>query len=371
MPPRIVVVGGGFAGLNAIRELAPLAVRASCHLTLINDDPRFVFRPGLPGLALGRVRPDELTRELRATRPGRLVSELRVTPLEAVDADARRVLAGGRSIPYDVLILAVGSRPDAAAVPGCTRYGLGLWTVDDALRVRQRLRAGVRRLVVAGDHTSPCIYGLYELAFMVAGSGPRVDLVTTEAELGDVLGPAMRGVLAAAARRRGIHVHPGRAVAEVARSGVQLDDGTTLDADAVIISPPAAAPPALGSLPAGTTRAGLLVTRPSLASVRWNNIYGAGGIVAIAPPSTGRSAEQMGMIAARNAAVTAGLARRPLQDYLPDHATLLHLGRWYGVIQYRRRAPGFGPPRGRLWLAGWPLGMFKDLFRRAYLAWRL
>jgi len=49
LPPRIVVAGAGFAGLRAVDAVAGAAARGQCHLTLISDLDRFVYRPGLPG----------------------------------------------------------------------------------------------------------------------------------------------------------------------------------------------------------------------------------------------------------------------------------------------------------------------------------
>src|SRR5690606_39569649 len=91
----------------------------------------------------------------------------------------------------------------------------------------------------------------------------------------------------------------------------------------------------------------------------------AGAAAAAPPPVTAHVAEQMGLLAGRNALVAAGIRRGELQDLEPSMASLLHFSRWYGLLHYLRPAGGYGPPRFRGGIGGWPLGALKDLFRRA------
>lgn len=370
MPPRIVVAGGGFAGLRAVQVLARPAARGACEFVLISDHPEFVYRPGLPGLALGRLRQADITRDLarvRAVRAGRLV----VAPVTEIDPDGHTVTAGGERLHYDALILATGNAPDRSAVPGLEQYGHGLWNVPEALALRRRLAQGTRRVVVAADHTSPCVFGTYELAMMLARSGPRVTLVTTEYGPGGLISPIARRALEELAARLDVRVHPGRRVVEVSRRGVALDDGTAIDADLAVVSPPPRVEAITRPLGPGAARTGLVHTRASLASVRWSSLFAAGAVAAMPPPVTAHVAEQMGAVAADNALVAAGVRSGSMRPLEPSIGTLLDFGRWYGLIHYLRPAGAFGRPRFRLGIGGWPLGAFKDLFRRVYLAARL
>lgn len=369
LPPRIVVAGAGFAGLRAVDAVAGAAARGQCHLTLISDLDRFVYRPGLPGLALGRLRTADITRDLKRFRAVR-AARLHVAPVTGIDPERHTVTAGGRHIPYDVLIVATGVVPDRSAVPGLQQYGHGVWDIPEALALRERLAQGARRVVVAADHTSPCVFGTYELAMMLARGAPRVTLVTTEYGPGGLIGPHARRALETLAARLGVEVHPGRRVAEVGRRGVLLDDGTAVDTDLAVVSPPPAVPALAAGLGQGAARTGLVLTRASLASVRWSGLFAAGAAAAAPPPVTAHVAEQMGLLAGRNALVAAGIRRGEMEDLEPSIASLLHFGRWYGLLHYLRPAGDYGPPRFRGGIGGWPLGALKDLFRRAYLAVR-
>ncbi|HEX6988036.1 MAG TPA: NAD(P)/FAD-dependent oxidoreductase, partial [Bacillota bacterium] len=86
MPPRIVVAGGGFAGLRAAQALAGHAARGACDLILISDQPNFLYRPGMSGLAVGRLSPKDITRPLAGTRVARL-ARLVIAPVTGIDPD--------------------------------------------------------------------------------------------------------------------------------------------------------------------------------------------------------------------------------------------------------------------------------------------
>jgi len=364
-----VVVGGGFAGLRAAGVLARPAARGACELTFISDQPYFLYRPGMSGLAVGRLRPPDITRDLHRA-PWARVARLVIAPVTGIDPDRQTVTAGGNRISYDALILAIGSVPNRSDVVGLEPFGHNIWTIEEALKFWDRLRAGARRVVVATDHTSPCVFGLYEIAMIVARSGPRVELVSTEYGPGGLISPIARRALEVLAGRLGVKLHPGRRVVEVARRGVMLDDGTTIDADVALVSPPPGAHPVTRDLGPGAARTGLVLTRASLASVRWRGLFAAGAVTAQPPPLTAHVSEQMGYAAARNALVAAGVRRGPLRAFTPTIATLLHFGRWYGLVHYLRPAGAYGPPRLRFGIGGWPLGALKDPFRRLYLAAR-
>jgi NADH dehydrogenase len=141
--PRAVILGGGFAGLSAARELSRRRKRVrDLEIVLVDRHNYMLFTPLLPEAATGSVEVRDITQPFRA--------QLRHVRFElgevlAVD-DARRVVTlqhpitlGTTTLAYDELILALGSTPSTLGVPGVERCTIPLRTVDDALHLRNAL----------------------------------------------------------------------------------------------------------------------------------------------------------------------------------------------------------------------------------------
>jgi NADH dehydrogenase len=131
MTPKTVIIGGGFAGLQACRALRG----SKTEVALIDPSPWTTMLPSLPDLAGGWI-PEPLTRRsLRDLVPAN--TQLLPATVSAIDLDAGTVMAAGVSIPFGHLIIASGSVPNFAHVhfPRDRMYALG--SLDDAKRIRQ------------------------------------------------------------------------------------------------------------------------------------------------------------------------------------------------------------------------------------------
>jgi len=144
--PRVVVVGAGFGGLAAARQLA----RAGAETTLIDRNVYSTFQPLLYQLATGGLASSDVAYPVRAAsrRHGML---FRHGELAGIDPAARQVtLADGATPGYDYLILATGVAAAYHGVPGAVEHSLGLYTRHDAIVLRDRIMAELDRISLTG-----------------------------------------------------------------------------------------------------------------------------------------------------------------------------------------------------------------------------
>lgn len=370
MGPHIVIIGAGFAGISAAIRLRSLATRKRCRVTIISDKPYFLFIPSLPWFVVGQAKERDIIKPLEQTKIAKF-SEIVIASALTVVPDRQVVQTTVGTIPYDMLIIAAGCVHDGSTIPGYESYAWSLEPFWQSQQLRRRLEsASVKRVVVTTHSASPCQFGQYEVAFLLARQGRQVQLVTSALDLSVVGDPHLHRAWATAARRLGLNFHTGRNVAEILPDGVVLDDGTRLDCDLAIVAPAPRAPEFTMSLAPAITRTGLLLTDNTLKSTGWDTIYGAGNIVSLLPPVIASTAEMTGNIAAHNVAVALGLERGTPRSFRPDLLLLHETGRGWGITGFYHPAPGYGLSRRRLF-AGWPIGLAKMPFRWLWMAARL
>lgn len=103
--PHVVIVGGGFAGLNAAKSLAKLPVR----VTLLDRNNYHLFQPLLYQVAMAGLSPGNIAAPLRGVLRGRSSIKVLMGDVRDIDPDQQVVsLADGETIPYDYLIVATG-----------------------------------------------------------------------------------------------------------------------------------------------------------------------------------------------------------------------------------------------------------------------
>lgn len=219
MSESVVVLGGGIGGLVAALGLRRRLPRKH-RVVLVDGTGKHVYAPSLLWLLNGSRTPRDLTRDL--TRLERKGIEVVKGEVLSIDLEAREVRTRAAEIPYDHLVVSLGSDLDHAAVPGLEGAGETFYTVAGAVALRDRLRAfrgGSVPIVIAGLPFK-CPAAPYEAAFFVEavlrsrGVEARVDVYTPEGLPMKVAGPEVGAGLVGMLEARGIGFHPEHQVSE-------------------------------------------------------------------------------------------------------------------------------------------------------------
>jgi NADH dehydrogenase len=133
--PRVVIVGAGFGGLWAARRLA----HAPIDVTLIDRNNYHTFFPLLYQVAAAELEPEDIIYPVRSILHGYPNINFILGEVTRLDADHKTVMTHEQTIPYDYLILSIGSRPHFFNVPGAEQYAFPLRTLDDGVRLRNHI----------------------------------------------------------------------------------------------------------------------------------------------------------------------------------------------------------------------------------------
>lgn len=231
-PKTIVIIGGGAAGFAAAQRLRDLGFDG--NLTMVSADADAPYdRPNVSKDYLaGEADPAWMPLKDEAFyRDNRI--DLRVrTKVMDIDAPARRVaLEGGESLSYDVLLLATGATPIRLPTPGFDR---------DNVHVLRSLADGDSLIAAAARAKTVAVIGASFIGLEVAASlrtrGLAVHVVAPEAlPFEDKLGPQVGAFIKRLHEEHGVRFHLGRTAKGYDGSRVTLDDGTTLDADLLVV----------------------------------------------------------------------------------------------------------------------------------------
>jgi NADH dehydrogenase len=163
---RIVVVGGGFAGVSAAQRFEKLVLRgAKLDVTLVSDSNFLLFTPMLAEVASGALEPAHISAPIRSAAAHTTFLYGRV---DRVDPTVREVvLDSGESLRYDHLVLAVGSVPHTFGLPGIDEHSFPLKNLADAIELRNH----VLRMLEAADREADPRTRRELLTFVVAGAG--------------------------------------------------------------------------------------------------------------------------------------------------------------------------------------------------------
>ncbi len=260
--PKVLVLGGGFGGLEAAFYLRwRLGERAD--LTLVSDRDRFLFKPNLIYIPFG-LDPEKLTIPLDRPTRRKNITFVQARAHE-IDPAAKVVATDRGPIPYDYLIVATGATMRPAEIPGLAEHAETIWTPEAMLSLRAafaRLLADARqnkrrRVLFLVPPNNKCAGPLYELVFMLDTWLHRnrgraaVDLAwsTYEASFIQTFGPRLHEVVVGEFARRGVSGHVEHVVDRVGPDAVSYKNGKSLPFDLLVSFPPYVAATAFPGLP--------------------------------------------------------------------------------------------------------------------------
>jgi len=337
--PRVVIVGGGFGGLNAARVFA----NADVSVTLLDRHNYHLFQPLLYQVATASLSPGDVASPIRWILRHQKNVEVLLANVQRIDSSGNRVLMdGGQSIPFDYLVLASGAAHAYFGHPEWEDRAPGLKTLDDALEMRRR----VLRAFEAAEREPDSARQRRLLTFVIVGAGPTgVELAAALSEIAKqslrkdfrrihpesarvvlvegapyVLAPFPESLRDAARRsleRLGVEIRTGSVVTGIDDDGV-LIGSERISAGTVLWAAGVAASPIAQSLGVPLDRAGRVTPEPTLALAAHPNIFVAGDICVFVEngkplPGVAQVAMQQGTCAGRN--ILRAIAGQPLEPF--------------------------------------------------------
>jgi NADH:ubiquinone reductase (H+-translocating) len=174
--PRVVIVGAGFAGLNAAQALASAPV----GITVVDRKNHHTFQPLLYQVATAGLSPGEIAAPIRSILRSHKNIEVLLAEVTGFDLGRRIVETSEAGIPYDYLIVAAGARHSYFGRDDWEPLAPGLKTIEDALEIRRRVLLAfelAERQAASGEVAMP-------VNFVIVGGGPTgVELAGTLAEI--------------------------------------------------------------------------------------------------------------------------------------------------------------------------------------------
>jgi NADH:quinone reductase (non-electrogenic) len=367
---HIVVVGGGAAGLELATGLGNrLGARGEAEILLIEKARTHLWKPLLHAVAAGSMDPGEHELNYLAQAHWHgfryLLGELagldragRQVRLAAMADEEGREITPSRSIPYDTLVIAIGSITNDFGTPGVAQYAVPLETPPQAVRFNRRLvnacirahaqpgpvRAGQLHVAVigAGATGTELAAELHRTARAVVAYG--LDRIDPERDIRIVLIEAAPRILPGLPERiseathkllieLGVEVCTGARVAEVRADGVQLADGRFIPAELSVWAAGVKAPDVLGRLDGlEVNRINQLVVEPSLQTTRDADVFAIGDCAACPRPGHPQPVPPRAQAAHQQAAHMVGQIERRLRNAAPvpyvyrDFGSLVSLG---------------------------------------------
>lgn len=302
----VVVVGGGYAGLHAVRAVERLGV----PVVVVDRRARHDFVTRLAAIAGGTAPPDDAGRPL-----SEFVDDVIVGSVAGV-ADGEVQLTDGRRITADAVVVTVGAEPSRPPIDGL-EHAVPLRTATDALTLRARIEQAESVVIIGGGASG------VQLAGAVAHAHPDIQVHLVEAAphlldgLGRALGEGAERILAG----RGVELHLGHPVERITPDGVVLD-GRHLDGLAVWAGGFRADAAALG---VPTTSDGRISVGPDLRIAGMGRTFAAGDVAGHIG-GDGRPLPMSAQIAVRAGTAAGRNAARVVLGDVPQRVALRQLG---------------------------------------------
>lgn len=355
--PRVVIIGGGFAGLEAAKAMARMPVR----VTLLDRQNHHLFQPLLYQVATAALSPADIAEPLRRIVKHQENCEVILADVERIDVAGEAVVTKDGAIPFDYLVVAAGARHSYFGHPDWEQFAPGLKSLDDALEIRRRTLLAFE----IAEKTTDDAEREAALTFVVIGAGPTgVEMAGAISEIACatlvrdfrhidsrqakviLLDAAPRVLpmytpdLSESARRQlfdlGVDVRLKAQVENLTEQGVTLKGGETIAAKTVIWAAGNAASPLGASLGVPMDKQGRVIVNADLTIPGHSNIFVIGDLAHFAPgggaplPGLSPVAMQQGRHVAQNIRIQMAGGWMTEFDYW-DKGTMATIGRHRAV----------------------------------------
>jgi NADH dehydrogenase len=359
---NVVIAGGGFGGAAAAHELERVMPKQSARLALVNETNFALYTPFLPEAAAGTLEPRHVVTPLREMLKR---TYLRIGAIVDHDPEAKTVTLRAKygeteTMPYDQLLLALGSTSRVLPVPGLAQHAVGFKSLADAIYLRnhvvetleeanatedpRRREELLTYVFVGGGYAGlEALAELQDFAADAMDSYPRARLhgmrwVLVEAS--DRVLPEIDRELAEYALRelrgRGIDIRLQTTLEEVTAETARLSTGEVLPTRTVVWTAGVKAQPILAELNLPLDERGRVPVDSYLRVQGMDSVWAIGDCAA-APdprggtcPPTAQHAVRQGPVVARNIAAELGIGSPHPFDYRSE-ASFVNLGRYKAV----------------------------------------
>ena len=328
-PTRVVILGGGYGGIYTALRLQKAARRGRIHLSLVSQENYFLAHPLLAEVVSGSIEPPHIVNPIRRMLPHVHFHQARI---QAVEVETRTVVINNLSgssdydrIPYDQLVIAVGSRTDLSRLPGMAEHAFPFKTLGDAFFLRNHLISVLEEAEVETDAQEKQDL----LTFVVAGGGytgvevaseinsfireaaksySQIDpseIKVTLLHRGSRILPALPDKLAEFSHRvmerRGVEVRLHTSIMGATAQSAILDDGETISTRTLVVALGAAPNPVLDALPGTRGARGRLMVDDTLSVPDCPGIWAVGDCAAVPDVLTGGTCPPTAQYAIREA----------------------------------------------------------------------
>jgi NADH:ubiquinone reductase (H+-translocating) len=362
MEPHVVVIGGGFGGLQVVRRLA----HAHVQVTLLDRRNYHLFQPLLYQVATGALNPSDIAYPIRGALATQQNARVLLAEVRTIDVGKRMLGLDGGELHYDFLVLATGSTDSYFGHDAWAPLAPGMKSIDDAVEIRRRVYLAYE---AAERETDPAKQREW-LTFVVVGGGPTgVELAGAFGEIGlqtlakdfRSIDPRSVRVVMCEGKDRVLTAYPPKLSAAAKRAlerrhvDVRLDsfvtaidpDGVTVKrndvesrvaAHTVVWAAGVKASPLAAQLGVPLDRGGRVIVEPDLSIPGHPEVFAIGDVAMMISdgtevPGVAQGAIQGGKHVAR---IIAGGKRKPFHYW--DKGNMATIGRAEAVVATKRVA---------------------------------
>jgi NADH dehydrogenase len=358
--PRVLVLGGGFAGIGAAQKLK----KSDVDVVLVDGHDYHTFQPLLYQVATGLLEQPAVGHPIRDLFHGQDNARVHQDRVTGIDLDAREVrFAELEPEGYDYLVLALGAEVNFFGVDGAVEHAFPLYTLADAVRLKDHVlerweaadrnpelvEDGALNMVVVGGgptgvETAGAMAELYNGDFRkdypdVSPEQARLVLVEGSPEVFSMFKEDIRSYAREALEKRGVEVMTGEVVESVSPERVTLKSGTVLSAHTLVWGAGLQGNELVRSLGLELQRGNRLAVDEELRLAQHAEVYVVGDVAAITDAKTEQVLPQLGSVALQSgehagetiARRVAGKETKPFK--YRDKGTMATIGRGAAVVQ--------------------------------------